>query len=219
MRRDKTLKVCANHYGKQYTQPWQPEQPVRWFAFPKLTGLPPRSLAVTAEMALSPNVGSDRSWVYNVQADVSEGAPTAETLAIRFANSDSKSTLSPPATVRRQARPPSPPALTLPRRLAQTPTCSRPPSSRPRRPTSPSSVARPRRPPTTRRRARPSPRLRRRRTRLRPPLRRRPLLTSTRESRPRRRRRRSVGSACSPVRLDVSRGRMLTGLRRRSFAT
>jgi len=41
-------------------------------------------------MALSPNVGSDRSWVYNVQADVSEGAPTAETLAIRFANSDSK---------------------------------------------------------------------------------------------------------------------------------
>ncbi len=41
-------------------------------------------------MALSPNVGSDRSWVYNVQADVSEGEPTAETLAIRFANSDSK---------------------------------------------------------------------------------------------------------------------------------
>lgn len=40
-------------------------------------------------MALSPNVGSDRSWVYNVAADVSEGAPSAETLAIRFANSDS----------------------------------------------------------------------------------------------------------------------------------
>ncbi|ORY90189.1 RanBP1 domain-domain-containing protein [Leucosporidium creatinivorum] len=57
MRRDKTLKVCANHY-------------------------------ITPEMALSPNVGSDRSWVYNVAADVSEGAPTAETLAIRFANSD-----------------------------------------------------------------------------------------------------------------------------------
>ncbi|GAA5895811.1 hypothetical protein JCM5296_006673 [Sporobolomyces johnsonii] len=57
MRRDKTLKVCANHY-------------------------------ITAEMALSPNVGSDRSWVYNVAADVAEGEPTAETLAIRFANSD-----------------------------------------------------------------------------------------------------------------------------------
>lgn len=57
MRRDKTLKVCANHY-------------------------------ITSDMALSPNVGSDRSWVYNVAADVAEGEPTAETLAIRFANSD-----------------------------------------------------------------------------------------------------------------------------------
>ncbi|GAA6043241.1 hypothetical protein JCM8097_008479 [Rhodosporidiobolus ruineniae] len=57
MRRDKTLKVCANHY-------------------------------ITAEMALSPNIGSDRSWVYNVAADVAEGEPTAETLAIRFANSE-----------------------------------------------------------------------------------------------------------------------------------
>lgn len=41
-------------------------------------------------MALSPNVGSDRSWVYNVAADVSDGEPMAETLAIRFANSESK---------------------------------------------------------------------------------------------------------------------------------
>ncbi|GAA5922920.1 Ran-binding domain-containing protein [Sporobolomyces koalae] len=57
MRRDKTLKVCANHY-------------------------------ITADMALSPNIGSDRSWVYNVAADVSDGEATAETLAIRFANSE-----------------------------------------------------------------------------------------------------------------------------------
>lgn len=57
MRRDKTLKVCANHY-------------------------------VTSDMKLSPNVGSDRSWVYNVAADVADGEATAETLAIRFANSD-----------------------------------------------------------------------------------------------------------------------------------
>ncbi|PWN18979.1 hypothetical protein BCV69DRAFT_251955, partial [Microstroma glucosiphilum] len=58
MRRDKTLKVCANHY-------------------------------VLPSMALSPNVGSDRSWVWSVAADVSDGGePTAETLAIRFANSD-----------------------------------------------------------------------------------------------------------------------------------
>jgi len=57
MRRDKTLKVCANHY-------------------------------IVPEMKLSPNVGSDRSWVYNSSADISEGAPEAATLAIRFANSD-----------------------------------------------------------------------------------------------------------------------------------
>ena len=41
-------------------------------------------------MKLSPNVGSDRSWVWNVAADVSEGEPEASTLAIRFANSESK---------------------------------------------------------------------------------------------------------------------------------
>ena len=57
MRRDKTLKICANHY-------------------------------ITDDMTLKPNVGSDRSWVWNVAADVSEGEPTKETLAIRFANSE-----------------------------------------------------------------------------------------------------------------------------------
>jgi Ran-binding protein 1 len=48
-----------------------------------------RSLTVTSDMRLQPNIGSDRSWVWKVAADVSEGTPTAETLAIRFANSDS----------------------------------------------------------------------------------------------------------------------------------
>lgn len=43
-------------------------------------------------MKLQPNVGSDRSWVWNAAADVSEGEPEAQTLAIRFANSESKST-------------------------------------------------------------------------------------------------------------------------------
>jgi len=57
MRRDKTLKVCANHH-------------------------------ITADMNLQPNIGSDRSWVWRVAADFAEGEPTAETLAIRFANSD-----------------------------------------------------------------------------------------------------------------------------------
>jgi hypothetical protein len=45
--------------------------------------------AVVPEMKLSPNVGSDRSWVWNAAADVSEGEPEAVTLAIRFANSES----------------------------------------------------------------------------------------------------------------------------------
>ncbi|KAJ0425497.1 RanBP1 domain-containing protein [Aspergillus carlsbadensis] len=57
MRRDKTLKVCANHY-------------------------------IVPDMKLSPNVGSDRSWVWNAAADVSEGEPEPSTLAIRFANSE-----------------------------------------------------------------------------------------------------------------------------------
>jgi len=57
MRRDKTLKVCANH-------------------------------VITNDMKLQPNIGSDRSWVWKVAADYSESPPTAETLAIRFANSE-----------------------------------------------------------------------------------------------------------------------------------
>ncbi|TPX50060.1 hypothetical protein SeLEV6574_g01133 [Synchytrium endobioticum] len=57
MRRDKTHKICANHY-------------------------------VSAEMVLSANVGSDRSWVWNCATDFSEGEPRQELLAIRFANSD-----------------------------------------------------------------------------------------------------------------------------------
>uniref|UniRef100_L7JD87 Ran-specific GTPase-activating protein n=1 Tax=Pyricularia oryzae (strain P131) TaxID=1143193 RepID=L7JD87_PYRO1 len=43
---------------------------------------------VIPEMKLSPNVGSDRSWVWNAAADVSEGEPEGVTLAIRFANSE-----------------------------------------------------------------------------------------------------------------------------------
>ncbi len=45
---------------------------------------------VVPDMKLSPNVGSDRSWVWNAAADVSEGEAEAQTLAIRFANSESK---------------------------------------------------------------------------------------------------------------------------------
>ena len=49
-------------------------------------------------MKLSPNVGSDRSWVWNTAMDVSENpAGEPQTLAIRFANSESRFfPLSPP---------------------------------------------------------------------------------------------------------------------------
>ncbi|EIW70857.1 ran-binding protein 1 [Tremella mesenterica] len=59
MRRDKTLKVCANHL-------------------------------ITSEMKLSPNVGSDRSWVWNAAdyAEAEEGVATLQTLAIRFGNAE-----------------------------------------------------------------------------------------------------------------------------------
>lgn len=46
-------------------------------------------MKVTSEMRLQPNIGSDRSWVWKVAADYAEVPPTAETLAIRFANSES----------------------------------------------------------------------------------------------------------------------------------
>lgn len=41
-------------------------------------------------MDLAPNVGSDRSWVWTVAADMSEGESRQETMAIRFANSESE---------------------------------------------------------------------------------------------------------------------------------
>lgn len=81
MRRDKTLKVCANHYGALLVTGFL------WvFTYGALT-----LRLVVPDMKLSPNVGSDRSWVWNASADVSEGEPEAQTLAIRFANSESES--------------------------------------------------------------------------------------------------------------------------------
>ena len=53
-------------------------------------------VVVVPEMKLSPNVGSDRSWVWNAAADVSEGEAEAVTLAIRFANSESTFRTPPP---------------------------------------------------------------------------------------------------------------------------
>lgn len=41
-------------------------------------------------MQLQPNIGSDRSWVWKVHADYADGEAKSETLAIRFANAESK---------------------------------------------------------------------------------------------------------------------------------
>lgn len=76
MRRDKTLKVCANHMSTS-----------------SLLNLCSQSLkleTVSADMRLQPNIGSDRSWVWKVHADYADGVPTAETLAIRFATAECK---------------------------------------------------------------------------------------------------------------------------------
>ncbi|KAG8733400.1 single stranded nucleic acid binding protein, partial [Ceratobasidium sp. 428] len=40
----------------------------------------------TSEMKLLPNIGSDRSWVWNATKYVSGGEPTVEHFAVRFAN-------------------------------------------------------------------------------------------------------------------------------------
>ncbi|KAI1197375.1 hypothetical protein F5X97DRAFT_302513 [Nemania serpens] len=57
MRRDKTLKVCANHY-------------------------------ITPDMNIAPMSTSDRAWLWNVAADVSEGEPEAITVSARLANAE-----------------------------------------------------------------------------------------------------------------------------------
>ncbi|ORX74599.1 hypothetical protein DL89DRAFT_290119 [Linderina pennispora] len=43
---------------------------------------------ITDDMVLSPNVGSDRSWVWNVIADLVEDEAERQLLAIRFGNSE-----------------------------------------------------------------------------------------------------------------------------------
>ncbi|XP_033111605.1 ran-specific GTPase-activating protein-like, partial [Anneissia japonica] len=62
MRRDKTFKLCANHY-------------------------------LLPTMELKANCDSDRAFVWNTPADFADEEPKAETLAIRFANAESKYTL------------------------------------------------------------------------------------------------------------------------------
>ena len=77
MRRDKTLKVCANHLSKKRGNS-------------ACGGVVTGTLLVTTDMELKPNVGSDRAWVWNVPADFAEETPRPELLAIRFGNAESE---------------------------------------------------------------------------------------------------------------------------------
>ena len=72
MRRDKTLKICANHYRKLLDV----------FFFLILF------FQVNSTLKLEPNVGSDRSWVYTTP-DFSEEEQTTETFAVKLGNVDS----------------------------------------------------------------------------------------------------------------------------------
>lgn len=65
MRRDKILKICANHFS---------------------TFTPTQTLtsSVTPSMELRPNVGNDKSWVYHVAADFADEVAKPEMLAVRF---------------------------------------------------------------------------------------------------------------------------------------
>lgn len=46
--------------------------------------------AVTNDMELKPNCGSDRAWVWSVAADFADEECKSETLAAKFGNAESK---------------------------------------------------------------------------------------------------------------------------------
>jgi Ran-binding protein 1 len=89
MRREKTLKLCANHICKR---PISRLPALRVCHVLKTQETDNQSRAhsaeVSEEMKLESTMGSDRAFVYNCYVDFSEEAPSAETLAIRFKDAD-----------------------------------------------------------------------------------------------------------------------------------
>lgn len=57
---------------------------------PRTILLSPLIFSVTQEMKLTPSAGSDRAWVWSVQADFADEEAKAEQLAIRFKNVESE---------------------------------------------------------------------------------------------------------------------------------
>ncbi len=86
MRRDRTLKICANHLGECSSLPAQ----LLFIVFQSCWHLSKSLALVMPLMELKPNAGSDRAWVWNTHADFADEKPKPEMLAIRFLNAESE---------------------------------------------------------------------------------------------------------------------------------
>lgn len=71
MRREKTLKICLNHFSTYAIL-------IFWLNF-----------AVLPDLELEDNSGSDKSWVWDCPLDYSQEPPSHEVFAIRFGTSES----------------------------------------------------------------------------------------------------------------------------------
>ena len=77
MRRDKTLKLCANHYSNKLHR-------ILMFTF-KLKNLS----TVTSNMELKPHQNNEKTWTWSTLADFSDEEPKPELLCIRFKDAES----------------------------------------------------------------------------------------------------------------------------------
>lgn len=91
MRRDKTHKVCANHFSKLLYGVSLVTKSYEFLHTQLFVAHVVYVNVVTKEMALLPNAGSDKAWVWTVQADYADEQPKVEQLAIKFKNAESKS--------------------------------------------------------------------------------------------------------------------------------